>query len=166
MESNKSFEMYSIKERDKHWLDVLWYEIGMLRGTFSHPPCRSGSLDKNLYLECFLLHARNLSAFLYDDPNGDFRCSDFGVQKLQVFTGDTYDKLCKHLSHISAERRSKKVIWYPDKIFQALSEGIINFLDQVDNSSFPTLEGHTRDDFKTLLSTQDRMRIRLDEDSI
>lgn len=153
--------MFFVEKRGKNGLDVLWYEIGMLHASFIHPLSHRNTVDHNLYIECFLLHARNLIYFLHDHRSSeDIRCSDFYVDKIATaFTPKEIRKLNRHLSHIASERKKQKIIWNLEKIFNEIAKALILFLDRVSDSYFPTPEGHSREDFKGLLEINHRITI-------
>src|SRR3972149_8175976 len=103
-------------EKQKSALDLLFYEVEMFNVTSKH--LRDGEndlLQRNVYLESFLIHTRNPVDFLEDDKfDDDIRCSDFNIQKTSVNlpNGNGKKEINKWLSHITKERIiSAKPLW-------------------------------------------------------
>ena len=147
--------MFTIENIASHPLDVVHYEISMLKKSFEilEQLSEEDPVAKNAYLESFLLHARNLIYFLENlGPSDDIRCSNFNVDvALTGFSKDQRDKLHKHLSHIGKDRCAEKIRWLHAEIFEKLADSFRHFLAALPASNFPTPEGKTRQHFEQLL---------------
>ena len=144
----------------KKALDCLHYEISMWEKTFQVLNNQYQTLDditKNIYLESFLLHSRNLIDFLEDQKDSrDIRCSDFSITKKTVNlpTHNSKNEIQKFLSHISWTRVTKtRPEWKFPKIKQAIAKELQLFFKALPDNYFPTKKNKNRDDFNQLLSS-------------
>ncbi|XOB46625.1 MAG: hypothetical protein ACKKMV_00360 [Candidatus Nealsonbacteria bacterium] len=145
-------------------LDGLHYEIWMFNESFALlKNLRNNSgisreekiLLTNIYLECFLLHARNLVYFLKDRiDQRDIGCFDFGIVGVNINLPvyNTLEEINKYLAHLSQERiLSPKPKWRCSKIKEEINNKLSNFLDGLSLELFPTAEGKTKEDFESLI---------------
>jgi hypothetical protein len=138
----------------KSALDFFWYELWMLKQT-SDKLIQQEQLDqilKNIYLESFLVHTRNLIDFLdYRNDTRDIRSSDFGVKKMTINLpkGNTLTEINKFLSHLTWDRVGKaKPGWYVNPIIEEIKNKKNIFINQLPDNLFPTpRDGKTKDDF-------------------
>jgi hypothetical protein len=145
-------------------LDSLFYEIWMMNKVFNHMSAASPGVTKNAFLECFLLHLRNLVYFL-QPPNpkypDDLTYKDFQDKNNQdigqirhSITHDEVEAINKHLQHISKVRSQKKITWPSEPLLLELNRAIGAFIHQLSDANFPTKEKRTREDFLRLLSAR------------
>lgn len=143
----------------KYPLDALFYEIRMLENCFPLGYSPRG-LDKNFRLESFLLHTRNLIDFLENNKNGndDIIASGFKdvngrpIPRIKLsLSSDIKQKINKHLSHLTKTRLKEKPEWNIELIKSSINQGLIQFVNLVSESYFPTIAGRTKDDFRNLV---------------
>ena len=128
-----------IAQKDKTLLEVIKYEFEML--TFSVEKMRTITDQKeiNIYLEVFLLHARNLICFLEAEGQKDdiliTHFEDIHGESLEPielgFDKDFKRKINKHCQHLSKERLNKKYGWKIAKIYNKIAAGIKKFYSQI-----------------------------------
>ncbi|MFH0791839.1 MAG: hypothetical protein V1905_01335 [bacterium] len=129
-----------MNEADKKLaLDCLYYEFWVLKGSYdflSRKPILS--IEKNIGLESFLVHVRNIVYFLENNKyESDIRCSDFGITKVKVVLPVDNDliKIDKYLSHLTKERMSnQKPEWKCGKIKNIVEKELMFFLNKVPES--------------------------------
>ena len=136
-------------------LDALLYEISMFNRTCGYiNPVSQG--EKNMVLESFLVHTRNLVHFLQNKQHSDdINCSDFGVDSIEVNLpqNNRIYEINKFLSHLTKTRISgEKPKWECDKIRNEINKGIKDFINNLDQSIFPTRDGKNKNDFMEILS--------------
>lgn len=85
------------------------------------------------FIESFLVHARNLDAFL--DSRGrstDVKAKDYvpGFSK-KVLGGDVLSSINRRLQHMTVYRQSDQTPWLPREIFPSIVEGMGEFIEQL-----------------------------------
>lgn len=142
-------------EEKKIALDALHYEVWMLNETSRlssslvvHP---TSIVNDNAILESFLVHTRNLVYFLEDKMySQDIRCSDFGVAGTMI-TLPPYNgihEINKYLSHLTQDRIfNAKPHWVLKSIKEEVNDRMKSFVNQMDQSVFPTEKGKNGSDF-------------------
>lgn len=145
----------------KDSLDLLLYEIRMMENSFPSRCVPKDFFEKNVRLESFLLHARNLINFLENNKktSDDIVVSDFkdvnGVpfQRIQLsLSSDIKKRINKHLSHLTKVRLKEKPEWNISAIRNTVNQGLSQFLNQVSDNHFPTIAGRTKKDFNNLIN--------------
>ena len=108
-------EYYKIIQRKPKFSNVriLYYEILMLNKI---PITKTNdSVEDNMRIESFLLHARNLIDFLGN--RGHLKCSEFKdaknkkISPIKVVPDGVIRKINEHLSHVSEKRKTTQIIW-------------------------------------------------------
>lgn len=136
-------------------LDALFYEILMFNRTCGYALPFSQE-ERNMVLESFLVHTRNLVCFLQKKQyTDDINCSDFGVDSMEVNLPQNNGifEINKHLSHLTQTRISgKKPEWGCSKIREEINKGIKEFITNLEQSIFPTQEGKNKNDFLKILN--------------
>jgi hypothetical protein len=99
----------NLNEQDqKKTLKVLQYEIDMFNECYNLLLLlQSNIIIKNIIVEDFLLHARNLFYFLTGHKDDrDIICSDLGIGEIIMGfpTDNCLDMINKYLSHITKQR--------------------------------------------------------------
>lgn len=130
----------NLLEVDKTEVDILKYEIHQLR--HAHDLCVVAShnkrdIERSLFLEAFLLHARNMIDFLeghgtrsddltirdFKDSSGNFlETIDLGFDK------ELRDRIGKHCCHITKKRLFRKYAWKISHIKDKIEQGITKFI--------------------------------------
>jgi len=129
-----------IQKHDKTILETIKYEESML--LFSADKLKSRILDtyeKNIFLEAFLLHARNLIDFLEAfGQEDDILITDFkgkdGKQMGRLILNlseDLKKKINKHCHHLSKQRLKRKFRWNVEKIHKEISDKIKKFYSHI-----------------------------------
>jgi hypothetical protein len=142
----------------KSALDPLWYELWMFNETSKYLILHGEETtkEKNVYLESFLIHARNIIDFLEDKKyDNDIRCSDFEIAKVVINLpkNNTKTEINRWLSHITKERIEKeKPDWEYSIIRDEVNKCFKNFLNELPNDCFPSMVGRSRSDFEYLLN--------------
>jgi len=128
-------------------LDCLWYELWMLKETSDKLRLLQKEQYKdvileNVYLESFLVHARNLIYFLDNGTrDGDIKCSDFNVKKLTISLpqGNSLNEINKFLSHLTWDRvKKEKPGWDFYTIAEELKNKVYIFIGKLPDNLFPT----------------------------
>ena len=125
-----------IQEPDKTMLEAIKYEKDML--LFSADKLRSrilGVNETNIFLEAFLLHARNLIDFLEaSGQEDDILITDFkdkdGKRMSRLILNlseDLKKKINKHCHHLSKQRLKRKFSWDVEKIRKEVSDKMQKF---------------------------------------
>lgn len=141
----------------KKALDRLYYEIWMFNESFSllRNCSRSSNLLKNVYLECFLLHARNLIYFLENRGiSSDVRCSDFGIIGVNINLPITNSRedINKYLAHLTQERILRQSpSWNCPRIKEEINSKLSDFLNALSLDLFPTEDERERENFERLI---------------
>jgi len=109
-----------IEKCDQNMLEVIKYEQDMLVFSAAKLPGKIGA-EKNLFLESFLLHARNLIGFLEVSEKAtkdDILITDFkntvGEPMVPISLNldrDIKKKINKHCQHLSRNRLKEKWSW-------------------------------------------------------
>lgn len=141
-------------------LDPLWYELWMFNETskyFISPEGNETIKEKNVYLESFLLHTRNIVDFLEGRKyESDIKCSDFGIEKVDVNLPprNTINEINLWLSHITKERmeEKEKPQWEYLTIRKEVNRCFGIFLNQLSSDCFPSKRGKNRTDFESLFN--------------
>ncbi len=139
-----------IHERAQEVAPNIKYEFSMLE--WSHNKvldCSENSQDKNGYLECFLLHSRNLVDFFIKPSNyhanSDVIARNFFVDDsvwsskestLCKYIVSERDKINKTLAHLTFERINEKT-WDVCRIWDDLSEAKSKFLSCLGSGQKP-----------------------------
>lgn len=94
--------------------------------------------EKRAIHECFLLHARNLIEFLWNNPySDDILASHYGVTLLKITDRSFVNVkiiINKQLSHITLSRLKNQDLLSKTKyIHKIITDGIIEYNNQVDN---------------------------------
>jgi len=138
--------MYSRPQKSSH-LDTIAYEIDMLRfclGRLRQPPASWESGDRNVFIECFLLHFRNLVRFFSGEGhrNGDLSTaapmpwaaralSNDEVAILQeparTLDNEYFNVVSKYLQHCTEARYSEGREWDLDGMYSKLLPLFIHF---------------------------------------
>ena len=150
-------------------MDVVFYETQMMNRAFMALRNASVDVQKNAFLESFILHLRNLIYF-FKQPSSSVKkrrrknaSNDLTYADFQDKTGHTLSVVShaitekelgainKHLQHMTKARLQQKVFWPSDALLQEMNRAVDTFLHYVADSYFPTREGRTRDDFQSEL---------------
>ena len=149
-------------DEQKLALDLLWYELWMFNETSKYLILhgKERTKEKNVYLESFLLHTRNIVDFLEDKKYcRDIRCSDFEIDRIFVCLPhqNTIYQINKWLSHITKKRiQQQKPPWQYLKIQAEVNKKFSVFLNQVSSNCFPSKRVKNKSDFEALLNQHDR----------
>lgn len=134
---------------------ILCYEMMMLNKISIIPTNDNNIVENNIRLESFLLHARNIIEFLSDDKHGAYlKCSQFKdsngkkIGSVEVVPKEVVTKINEYLSHISNNRKKKKIEWYLDQLKQKINQEFNHFLNKVSSEYFPSKEGLKKSDFE------------------
>jgi hypothetical protein len=147
---------FILSESKEDYLEFVHYEFWMLNSIQLENIDSLGLVEKNIRIEAFLLHVRNLLDFLEDKrrEKDDLTCSDFesiNGNKISPFkvslNNKTREKINKHLSHITKMREKEKVYWSTDHIKTEINNIMGAFLEQINPSYFPTKNGIKKEDF-------------------
>lgn len=148
----KFYEIVPIKYSEVH---ILFYEAMMLNNI---PITHTGnSVEDNIRVESFLLHARNLIDFL--EGKGHLKCSQFKdndnnkIVPIKFSSDDTMRRINEHLSHISTGRKTIKINWKLKLLKNEINEKLKNFLSKISDGYFPSPEGISKESFIISLSS-------------
>jgi len=156
------------QEERKKALDALYYEIWMFNeslalSNYIQIHALKCTAMKNVILESFLLHARNLIDFLENNRirSDDLTCVDFNNRNQQQIDPisprlqpNIKQKINKHLSHLTKTRVNEKPEWNLEKIRSSINQALINFFDQISESYFPTKGDRDKEDFLKILQQE------------
>lgn len=128
-----------IKEYDQTMKEVIDYEYEIM--SFSFEKLKTSTLvpERNLFLETFLLHARNLIDFLEAfGQDDDLLITDFKDKKGKPLNHiklkldeDLKKKINKHCHHLSKQRLKEKFLWDIQKICEEISKGMREFYSKI-----------------------------------
>lgn len=127
----------------------LHYEIDMLgRIARGVPPLREQpiyAVDRNVLVESYAIHLRNLVHFLYSDPKGDDVCAVHYVRdpvKWRVARGpippvlaQARERTGKQIAHLTARRyedETTEKTWHPETEVPAVKESLKRFIEHAD----------------------------------
>jgi hypothetical protein len=137
--------MTKTNEEKRLALDHLWYEAWMFHESFKRLENCAEQIEFNIFLETFLVHARNLIYFLEDKKyKEDIRCSDFEVEKIIIILPQniSLQKINKFVSHLTWDRIRGTKPEFPPKIIleikEIINKEIFNFINQLSDNLFPT----------------------------
>jgi hypothetical protein len=139
----------------KKALDCIWYELWMFDETFKRLSSES-QVEKNVYLESFLAHLRNIIDFLQDEKyESDIKISDYNLNIIEIVlpSSNTYSEINKRLSHLTWERVfEEKIVWRYGEIKEEINKKSAIFLENVSEEFFPTHQyNKTKNDFYLLI---------------
>ena len=121
-------------------LDLIFYELWMLNQTACYSP--KNEIEKNMRLESFLVHARNLIDFLEGCcQKDDVRSIDFldknkaAISPILIpLSTDLKNKINKHCQHLTKTRLDKKIGWSVIDIAKPINEAMARFINQLQES--------------------------------
>jgi hypothetical protein len=99
-------------ELEKITKEIIQYEIDMLIGTYQYRSDPNDLVLKNMIIESFLIHARNLIDFLYPPATSkpdDILSTDYNdnwSEKIPEYFKKERERIHKRLAHISRRRNS------------------------------------------------------------
>lgn len=128
-----------IKEHDQTMKEVVDYEYNMLKFSFEKLKTITESFERNIFLEAFLLHSRNLIDFLEaSGQKDDLLVTDFNgknCQPLNVINlnldKELKQKINKHLHHLSKRRLKDKFLWDTQAIYDEIAKGMNKFYAEI-----------------------------------
>jgi len=119
---------------------AVCYEIRMLRWAYEAVSMRDSDdeLERSCWLECCLLHCRNLIEFLDHKSKADrIRAVDFGLQwKGREDYTELLDLINVHLTHIGKDRIEKHG-WRPYHVVEPILSDLRWFVSSLDESLRP-----------------------------
>ena len=152
-------------DENKLALIELEYELLMLNGTAKRLSALPGSqegelpaltIERNAYIESFLIHTRNLIDFFEDwRDEKDIRCYDFNIKKvsIQLPENNTKDEINKFLSHITKRRiREQSPTWKHAEIKEELNKHVRHFIEKIPETIFPKDGAGSKKRFESLLN--------------
>ena len=132
----------AISEHDQTMLEVVEYEYDMLLLSAEKITNNITIIETNLFIESFLLHARNLICFLEAiGQKDDIMITDFenvkGESIIPIYL--KLDKnmkkvINKHCQHLSKERLKRKFTWDINGIKKEILAGMTQFYSNLSKS--------------------------------
>ena len=130
---------------NKSALDCIHYEVWMLNETYNRYGLIQNTnqiVEKNILIESFLIHVRNLVWFLEDRKQENYiRCSDFKINSTVITlpSNNGLNEINKFVGHLTWDRVTKdKPIWELGTIKEKVSTALQNFIEQLPPELFPT----------------------------